>query len=138
MPGSGTVSGSTPVPFHDSQVLPGSSGESVKGTHGCPALAVNQMGINHRCIQVRVTEKALNGSDIAAVLQQVSGKTVTKGVEVGSLQDARLDASPAYGPLENRHVDMPAAPYPSTQILEYVWGREYKLPAKILACVGHA
>jgi hypothetical protein len=46
------------------------------------------MGINHRGFDIFVAEEFLDGADVVAVLQEVSGKGVPKGVTT----DARGDS----------------------------------------------
>ncbi len=45
-----------------------------------PAAAVEDVGVDHRGADVFVTQEFLDGADIVAILQKVSGKGVAEGM----------------------------------------------------------
>ena len=56
--------------------------------------SIENMSVDHRCSDVRVTEQLLNGSDIVAGLQQMSGKRMAKRVNAyAGLQAGFLSSS---------------------------------------------
>src|SRR5262245_15323986 len=60
-----------------------------------------------------MTEELLNGADIVVLLQQVSSERVAKRVARGGLGDAHAPHSVLDGPLEDRFVQVMAAPLAS-------------------------
>jgi len=59
-------------------------------------LALDGVGVNHRCPYIAVSQQFLNRTNIVIGLQQMAGKTVTKGMARGPLRNF----GPLHGPLD--------------------------------------
>jgi len=64
----------------------------VGGAADPSASSIEDMSINHRRADVRVTEQLLDCPDVVAVLQQVGGKGMPKRMTRGRLEDSRLES----------------------------------------------
>ncbi len=68
------------------------------------------MGVNHCGSHVGVPEQLLNRADVIALFQKMRGKGVPQGVRAGWLRDVGLEPHIFDGLLENRFVEVAAAP----------------------------
>ena len=75
---------------------------AVEGAADAGRAAVEDVGVDHGCLNILVTEEFLNRSDIVAIFEQVGGEGVAEGVgsdrfvhsgEFGRLPDCPLEVS---------------------------------------------
>ena len=52
----------------------------VEGAFDGKPAAVEDMGVDHRCLNILVTEEFLHGADIITILEEMSGKGMAEGV----------------------------------------------------------
>lgn len=61
---------------------------------------IENVGVNHRCTDIRMPEKLLDGSDIVAILEQVCSKRMTKGMTPDTFYNPGPKDGFLYSPLE--------------------------------------
>jgi hypothetical protein len=61
----------------------------IEGATDGEAAAVEDVGIDHRCSDVFVTEEFLHEADVVAAFEQVDGKGVAQGLWCDTLGDPR-------------------------------------------------
>ena len=81
---------------------------AVQRTFHSQAAALEYVGIDHGGANVLVAEQFLNGADVVAGFEQMSGKTVPKSMGTDRLIYARPTCSLAYRPLYVAGVHMMA------------------------------
>jgi hypothetical protein len=83
--------------------------DAVGGARDAGGAAVEDVGVDHRGIQVVVTEQLLNGADVAAIFQQMGGEGVAERVGGGPLGETRPADSLEHGALHHGLVEVMAA-----------------------------
>ena len=70
--------------------------------------SVEDMSVDHGCLDVTMTEKLLDRADVVSPLKQVRGEGMSGGVARGSLDQARLGGGISYRLLNERGIDIMA------------------------------
>lgn len=86
--------------------------QDLEGDGDCPR-NLQDVRIDHRCLQAAVAEQELDGSDVGTAIQQVSDKTVPQAMSVRVFADLATLDDLFEGPLRGRALGMPAHPAPS-------------------------
>ena len=86
-----------------------------RAAHSAPP-TVEDVGVDHRGPQVPVAQELLDGADVVTVLQEMGGEGVPEGVATRRFGDAGPPHRTLHGPLENRFVQVVAAPLGSFPI----------------------
>ena len=81
----------------------------VQGAADGEAASVEDMGIDHCGFDVFVAEEFLDGADVVAILQQVGGEGVAKGMGADALGDASLAGGLFDGFVQTAGVEVRAA-----------------------------
>src|SRR5262249_46453075 len=84
-------------------------GEAVHGALDGGGAPGEDVGVDHRCADVLVAEKLLDGADVVPVFEEMSREAVAEGVAAGGLVEACLEHGAADGPLEHGFVEMVSA-----------------------------
>ena len=106
--------------------------EVVQGTENALAALLQDMGVNHRCGKIVVSEQLLNGADVGAALEQVCGKGMTKSVGTDLLCQAGAADGHLDGFVDDAGINMMAASDIGTRIYGEVSGGENVLPNPLL------
>ena len=61
---------------------------------------IENMRVDHRCLDILVTQQFLNGSDVITTLQKVSCEAVSEGMWADRLGEARMASCLLNGPLQ--------------------------------------
>jgi hypothetical protein len=83
-----------------------------------------------------MSEQFLDGANVIALLQQVSGEAVTKGVAACGLGYPGLAAGFFEGLLQDGFVEVVPADHARAGIDRKLGGRQHKLPPPLLGCMG--
>ncbi len=97
---------------------------------------VQDMGVYHRCADVFVAKKFLDGANIITGLKQVRSKGVMEGVATCVLDYSRIADCFLDCPLKNSLVDMVTPFFTGHGILSPVFLRKDPLPAPFLRRIG--
>ena len=69
--------------------------ELVEGAWATVGTLVEDVGVDHRGLEVTVAKQFLDGADVGAVFEQVCGEGVPEGVAGGALVDSRAEEAGA-------------------------------------------
>jgi len=110
-------------------------GELVDGAEDGSGAAVEDVGVDHRGIEVCVAEEFLDGADVGAGFQEMGGEGVAEGVAGGGLEDFGAGDGVADKALEDGFVEVVASALTGARIGVGARGGEDPLPAPLAACV---
>jgi hypothetical protein len=100
------------------------------------ATPVEDVGVDHGCLDVFVTQKLSDGADIVIRFQQVDGEAVAQSVGSDGLDDTRQASRPFDRLLQAAFVQVMAAHDAGTWMLRKATGWENVLPAPFPVGVG--
>jgi hypothetical protein len=109
---------------------------TLQGAADSQATPVEDVGVDHGCLDVFVTQKLLDGANIVMRFQEVGGKAVTQSVGSDELDDTRQASRPFDRLLQAALVQVMAARDAGTRILGKATGWENVLPAPFPVGVG--
>jgi len=81
----------------------------IEGGADCEAASLQDMGVDHGGANVFVAKQFLDGADVVAILKQVGGKGVAKGVTGDAFAYASVSSGIFYGTLQTRRVEVVTA-----------------------------
>ena len=105
--------------------------EGVGGAADSPAAAVEDVGVDHRRLQVPMAEQLLDGADVVAVLQQVGGEAVTEGMAGSVLDQPGSAHGVPEGALDRGLVEVMSPDCAAFQVAKPAGGGEDVLPAPL-------
>ena len=117
----------------------GGAGEeehAVEGAADAEAASVEDVGVDHGGGDVGVAEELLDGADVVAALEEVGGEGVADGVAAGAFGEAGGEDGVVDGALEDRLVEVVAAPGGGGRVVVVAGGGEDPLPGPFAAGVG--
>src|SRR5688572_8969899 len=104
--------------------------------HGSGA-SVEHVGVDHRRGDVAVAEELLDGPNVVAALEQVGGEGVTERVRTGTLAEARTQGSLLHRALDDRFVEVMAAPLTARELDVHPRRRKDALPRPLSSAFGY-
>ncbi len=105
------------------------SEQAVGGAADARGAAVQDMGVDHRRRDVLVAEELLDGAEVAAVLEEMGGEGVAKGMAGGPLRNSRREDGSAHGLLKDGLVQVVPAALSALLVSVEVCGGKDPLPA---------
>lgn len=97
---------------------------------------VENVGVDHGRLQIAVSEKLLNGSDVVAAVEEVRGERVPKRVTRRGFRDSRPDDCLMNVPLDDRRIHVVAPFLTGLGILPTGALGKYPLPTPCFSRVG--
>ena len=83
--------------------------QQVGGAADPEGAAVDDMGVDHGGVQITAAHQLLDGSDVLAAFEQVSGKAMAQGVWRGRLMDPSCQHGLTHGLLDQAGIQMVSA-----------------------------
>ena len=104
------------------------AGYSIQRAFDGQAAALEDVGVDHGGADVLVAEQFLDGANIVAILEQMGGKGMAKGMATDALLDARFLGGFLDGALKSRFVHVVAAFFAAARVGGAFGGRKEVLP----------
>jgi phytoene/squalene synthetase len=113
-----------------------SNAEVVQGTWNALPALLKDMGVDHGRGKIVVPEQLLNGADVGAALEQVSGKGVAKCMGADVLRQTGTADRYLDGLVDDAGINMVTACDTGTRVYGEVPGGEDILPGPLLGGMG--
>jgi len=104
-------------------------------SHGKPT-TIENVGVNHRCAYIVVTEQLLHGTNVVPILQEVRGERVPQRVAGGTFVNLRLPNGLLHHPLDGALVNVMPIRTTVAAITIVTFGCEHPLPSPFSLSVG--